>query len=238
MKIFYFFNLSFYLFLLILIGCKEDDEAICDYPTIASANGRNQPPVNDDIKKGENNNTFEIKSFFIEENINIITGPVKQVNYAVLQVSDKTIKGFIGWASQGNADYYISGSLKNKSYSGNVYFIGCENNCKTPVGQFELTIKDSKLKLTGNTNVGHNEIPIYKGKHFFDIGNQSNLMSEANRKARILIKNFTNDHKKGVEILEIGKYEKINDEYNLWYKVKINNMIGWVFGGLCTVCID
>jgi hypothetical protein len=40
----------------------------------------------------------------------------------------------------------------------------------------------------------------------------------------------------GAEILAIGNYEKINDTYNLWYKVKINDVIGWVFGGLCTVC--
>jgi hypothetical protein len=39
------------------------------------------------------------------------------------------------------------------------------------------------------------------------------------------------------EILEIGSYEKIDDMYDVWYKVKIHNEVGWVFGGLCSLCI-
>ena len=42
----------------------------------------------------------------------------------------------------------------------------------------------------------------------------------------------------GARIIEIGNYEKINGAYNLWYKVEIDNVTGWVFGGLCTTCLN
>jgi hypothetical protein len=46
-----------------------------------------------------------------------------------------------------------------------------------------------------------------------------------NRKAKL--------SNKGFKIIEIGKMEKNNDEYNpynIWYKIKNNQIEGWVFG--------
>jgi hypothetical protein len=181
------------------------------------------------------NTNFQILSFWISEEIEIIAGPVIQVDYAVLQISDKTIKGFVGWASQGDSDFYISGDLINGSFLGDVFYIGCEEDCTTPLGNFQLKIENLKLKLSGAARVDHDEIPSYNGKHFF--GSLTDLLIEPKIGSRVLISsNIINNDEMGFEIIEIGNYEKINGGYNLWYKVKINDTIGWVFGGLCTVC--
>jgi hypothetical protein len=177
--------------------------------------------------------TFEILSFFIQEEIEIIAGPVMQVDYAVLQISDKTIKGFVGWASQGDSEYYISGNLVNGTYIGDVYCVGSVENCASLKGKFQLKIENMNLKLSGEARVDHDEIPIYNGKHFFHGGALTDLLIEPKIGSKILKPNIID---LGAEILAIGNYEKINDTYNLWYKVKINDVIGWVFGGLCTVC--
>jgi hypothetical protein len=179
---------------------------------------------------------FQILSFWILEEIEIIAGPVMQVDYAVLQISDKTIKGFVGWASQGESDFYISGDLINGSFIGDVFYIGCEEDCTTPSGNFQLKIENLKLKLSGAARVDHDEIPSYNGKHFFNGESLTDLLIEPKIGSKVLMSNIINNDEMGVEIIEIGNYEKINGEYNLWYKVKINDKIGWVFGGLCTVC--
>jgi len=183
-----------------------------------------------------NSNNFQILSFWIQEEIEIIAGPVLQSDYAVLQVTEKTIKGFVGWASQGDAEYYISGYLLNGAYIGDVFSIGCEEDCTIPVGKFQLKIENLKLKLSGDARVDHDEIPSYTGKHYFNGDALTNLLIEPKMGSKELMTKIINDDDMGAEILEIGNYEKINGEYNLWYKVKINEVIGWVFAGLCTVC--
>lgn len=179
---------------------------------------------------------FQILSFWILEEIEIIAGPVAQVDYAVLQISDKYIKGFVGWASQGGSEYYISGNLVNGSYIGDVYCVGSVENCEASGGKFQLKIEDMKLKLSGDARVDHELIPFYKGKHFFHGGALTDLLIEPKIGSKILKANFINNDEMGAKILEIGNFEKINGEYNLWYKVNIDNVTGWVFGGLCTVC--
>ena len=181
-----------------------------------------------------NSNKFQIISFLNHEETEIIAGPIIIVDYAVLQISDKEIKGFVGWASQGEAEYFISGISINNSYIGDVFYTGCESDCESSIGKFQLKIENSKLKLSGEARVDHDEIPMYNGKHFFN----GNLMSDANINSKILLKNIYNDDEKGAEILEIGNYEKINDHFDVWYKVKIDGLIGWIHGGLCTVCPD
>lgn len=183
-----------------------------------------------------NYSAFQILSFWILEEIEIIAGPVMQVDYAVLQVSDKNIKGFVGWASQGESEYYISGNLVNGTYIGDVYCVGSVENCEDSRGKFQLKIEDMKLKLSGDARVDHELIPVYNGKHFFHGGALTDLLIEPKIGSKILKANIINNDEMGAEILEIGNYEKINGEYNVWYKVNIDNVTGWVFGGLCTFC--
>jgi hypothetical protein len=179
-----------------------------------------------------NSNKFQIISFLMNEETEIIAGPIILVDYAVLQISKNELRGFIGKAGQDEWGYFISGIVVNDSYIGDVYYIGCETDCESSTGKFQLKIENSNLNLSGAARGFHDEIPIYNGKHIF----HGNLMSEANINSKTLMLDFSNDIENRAEILEIGNYEKINDNYDLWYKVKINGLIGWVFGGLCTVC--
>jgi hypothetical protein len=218
-----------------LISCEEQNTKV-KHPRTGEGNSTAKDSsiiLGDSISKI---NKLEILSFLIQEEIEIISGPVLQVDYSVLQISRKTLKGFVGWASQGEAEYYISGSLNNDQYIGDVYQIGSNK----VMGKFQLKIKDLKLKLKGDARVDHNEIPIYNGKHFFHGGAITNLLSAPNLKSAVLMPkaSFMNNNRKGARIIEIGNYEKINGAYNLWYKVEIDNVTGWVFGGLCTTCLN
>lgn len=191
--------------------------------------------INDSLSKYS---TFRILSFSKSEEIEIIAGPILQVDYAVLQVSEKSIKGFVGWASQGSSEYFISGNLLNGTYIGDVFCVGSVQNCDyLKTGKFQLKIENMKLKLSGDARVDHDEIPAYNGIHFFNGGALTDLLDQPKMGSKVLLTNISNNDEMGAQIIEIGSFEKINDEYNLWYKVKINDVVGWIFGGLCTVCL-
>ena len=127
-----------------LVGCEQQNPPV-NNPTPEVK----VTPKNDPILKTEDTisklNKIEIISFLFHENINIISGPVLQVDYSVLQISGKDLKGYVGWASQGESEYYISGSLRNDQYIGDVYRIGSNK----VIGKFQLKIQDQKLKLKG-----------------------------------------------------------------------------------------
>ena len=108
------------------------------------------------------------------------------------------------------------------------------------IKQAVIKIQDLKLKLKGDARLDHEEIPIYNGQHFFDGGALTNLLRLPSLKSSVLKpkSSFINNEQKGAKIIEIGNYEKVNGAYNLWYKVEIDNVTGWIFGGLCTVCPD
>ena len=229
MKIFCLIILNY----LLLVSCEQQNPKV-DKPHTDEKDST----TNDSILKPEANtlkiNKIEIISFLFHDNIEIISGPVLQVDYSVLQISGKDLKGYVGWASQGESEYYISGSLRNDQYIGDVYRIGSNK----VIGKFQLKIQDQKLKLKGDARLDHEEIPIYNGQHFFHGGALTNLLSSPSLKSTVLRSksSFINNKRKGARIIEIGNYEKINGAYNLWYKVEIDNITGWVFGGLCTVC--
>jgi hypothetical protein len=184
---------------------------------------------------------FNIVSFSISEIEILGAGPgyenfVKEIDYAVLQITDNAIKGYVGWASQGDGEYFISGDLVNGSFIGDVFNISCSGDCNSFQGKFQLKIDNLKLKVSGDAHLNNDEIPVYNGLHFFQ-GALTNLINEPLMGSKVLLSSIINSENEiSAEILEIGNYEKLNGEYNLWYKVKINNVTGWIFGGLCTFC--
>ena len=218
-----------------LVGCEQQNPPVNNPTPDAIVTTTNDPIIKTEDTISEFNK-IEIISFLFHENINIISGPVLQVDYSVLQISGKDLKGYVGWASQGASEYYISGSLSSDQYIGDVYQIGSNK----VMGKFQLKIQDLKLKLKGDARLDHEEIPIYKGPHFFDGGALTNLLRSPSLNSSVLKpkSSFINNEQKGAKIIEIGNYEKVNGAYNLWYKVEIDNVTGWIFGGLCTVCPD
>jgi hypothetical protein len=124
------------------------------------------------------------------------------------------------------AEYYINGYFTNGTYKGEVYRIHCKENCLTPFGKFQIEIENLKLKLIGDARVDHDQIPIYNGKHYFYDTYLLSLPSLDSKKT------FSIKFDTGVKIREIGNYEEINGRFDLWYKIEIDGVSGWVFGGL------
>lgn len=187
---------------------------------------------NNDSKSSD----FKIISFLKSEELVIVAGPVFKCDYAVLQISSDSIKGLLSSSAQGSVEYFISGFKMDEEYVGDISYL--END--SVIGKFKLRIQDGKLKFIGDCSFDSERlgIPIFHGQHGFHGGAITGVLNEPKIISKELIprNDFIQNDKIFASILEIGKHEKINGEYNLWYKVKINNTVGWVFGGLCSLC--
>ncbi|MFN5673789.1 MAG: hypothetical protein ACK46W_01810, partial [Bacteroidota bacterium] len=173
-------------------------------------------------------NNFQILSFgYQDENSRFL-----ETIFVILQITENNLKGFVRRTSQAESSYFISGQLLNGTYLGGMFYIGlCDDNCLSDVNKFQLKIENLKLKLSSDGHFFIDEIPLYNGKHYF-VENQTNLLIEPKIGTKEVMTNIGNNDKIDVKIIEIGNYEKINGAYDLWYKVKINDVTGWVFGGL------
>lgn len=170
---------------------------------------------------------------FKEEHITeIYEIPSFSHEFALIQITPKEIKGYIGKANyNGHDKYFISGKLLNDKYIGDAFLIGCETaDCKTPVGKFEIKINKQTIELTSDFNFNFFNTPIYNGLQNFE--GDINLKGEPNKNSKPLLSLISETEKTDAEIKEIGPFEN----GNLWYKVKINNVEGWLFGGLCDIC--
>lgn len=61
-------------------------------------------------------------------------------------------------------------------------------------------------------------------------GDISDFRELPNMKSRILSK--VDPAKIRIELLDIGNFEKEVEIPDFWYKVRINGVVGWIFGGL------
>lgn len=152
--------------------------------------------------------------------------------FSLLQISSKELRGFVGMSSMYYmGTYFISGKLLNDKYIGDAFLIGCETtDCITPAGKFEIKINKQTIELTSDFGFNLFDIPIYNGLQIFE--GDINLKSEPNKNSNTLLSLINETGKTNAEIKEIGPFEN----GNLWYKVKINNVEGWMFGGLCDMC--
>lgn len=84
-------------------------------------------------------------------------------------------------------------------------------------------------KINGLNETQSSELFATYPKYSFD-GNIKNIRESPTTTSKILLK--TDVQKAKIQLIEIGNSEMIGNTFDFWYKVKINGVEGWLFGGL------
>jgi hypothetical protein len=175
---------------------------------------------NTEIKKSKD--SVIISSYYQEK-----IGKFMYVDRIVLHTSGKNVIGYYGWAAQGEAEYYIVGKLNRNEINGVKYSLYDSTS-----ESFKLTINSKSIKGLSFVNEAIPKDPI--DLFNYENGNSSNfnLYKAPNLKSKILRRQFILSNK-GFKLIEIGKMEKNNvgnTPYNIWYKVRNDEIEGWVYG--------
>lgn len=106
-------------------------------------------------------------------------------------------------------------------------FLGIEEH------KFKISFSAAKLRIrytVGNTfSIDYSELVLSDLKYSFS-GDITDLRKLPNMKSKVLSK--VDPAKTKIELLDIGNFEKEVEICDFWYKVKINGVVGWIFGGL------
>ena len=151
-------------------------------------------------------------------------------NTIVLDVaSDNTFSGYYGWAAQGQEEYFISGKIEGTKITGTQTSLSDASE-----KAFNWTLLPGAIKAISPTGVARVD------------DSKSNPLEEVMaltfyEQPTLGAKRIVSDYipsGKNARIVQLGKFEKNNDgsnTYNIWYKVKTNDMEGWVFGAMQVV---
>lgn len=156
------------------------------------------------------------------------------VNYFLFQIQDGRLKGIVSSAAQAMTEYYLDGEYKDGIFSGKQFQIGCYEDCSGPGQKIKIQLNDKNFTVPEELKSFFDVVPVFNGKNFITSSRKTELSSKPSMDSEQFY-HFADEVE--AEILEIGSYEKIDDMYDVWYKVKIHNEVGWVFGGLCSLCI-
>jgi hypothetical protein len=145
----------------------------------------------------------------------------------VLYIYGEKVLGYYGWAAQGQDEFYLEGKLIGNEINGIKYSL------------YDSSSTKFNIKLNSNSVSGMSILDREVLVDTLDIfGKQDeyetkfNIYEFPNMKSKIILSNSTLA-KKGFELIEIGKMEKGNDDlqkYDIWYKIKNNEVEGWVYG--------
>jgi serine/threonine protein kinase len=164
----------------------------------------------------------KISSYYMQEE-----GKFMFVDRFVLYTHGQDVIGFYGWAAQSESEFYLIGKLKGNEILGTKYSLSDSSSTKfkiniSPKSIIGMSLIDKEVPID-TTDLFGKEDDFTNIHDIYELPNKNSKI--LNRKAKL--------SNKGFKIIEIGKMEKNNDEYNpynIWYKIKNNQIEGWVFG--------
>ncbi|MFD3407588.1 hypothetical protein SKC37_02875 [Aquirufa sp. HETE-83D] len=170
--------------------------------------------------------TSGISTYYSQKDIIVgMNNPSVLANLVVFQTDGDLIRGYYGWAAQGMQELYFTGTKNGNTVIGKAYsFIDkAEQNFKMKILGSYVSIVDSPM--------GGERVPVKKKDLFED--KQLTIYLNSDKKSTVLARDLDLG-KKGFKLVEIGEMEKLEDtdesEYNVWCKIKNQNMEGWVLG--------
>lgn len=106
-------------------------------------------------------------------------------------------------------------------------FLGIEEQ------KFKINFSAAKSKIRYTVDntffTDYSELVLSNLKYSFS-GDITDFRKLPNMKSKVLSK--VDPAKTKMELLDIGNFEKEVEIPNFWYKVRINGVVGWIFGGL------
>jgi len=169
-------------------------------------------------------NKKQILSYYSSKDIVLMAGPVVEGNRIVLYLNGQDVIGFYGWASQGEEESYLVGEINGTIITAKKYSLF--DSTSSPI---KLTII-SKAIITISP-IGKVTVPVEKADIFND---KTNTIYENPDFNSVILEKDSQLQNRNFKLIEIGKMEKNNDTYNIWYKIKNSYTEGWVFGLLAT----
>lgn len=167
--------------------------------------------------------TSGIFTYYSEEDVIMGSSPVIVGKLIIFQADGEFIRGFYGYAAQGEQNMYFTGTRKGNIIVGKSY-----NFYDRSEENFKMTISGNSVSF--ETLADKIKVPLRK-KEIFD--KQLTVYQNPNKNSTVLSKDLDLE-KKGFKLVEIGEMEKMEDtedsEYNIWCKIKNQNMEGWVLG--------
>ena len=140
--------------------------------------------------------------------------------------SDNTFSGYYGWAAQGQEEYFIVGKIEGTKITGTKISLSDKSE-----KAINWTILPDAIKAS--SPLGITRVDASETNYLEDVLNLTFYEQPA-----FNAKQITSDYNpagKNARIIQLGKIEKNNEgsnTYNIWYKVKTNDMEGWVFGAM------
>ena len=146
----------------------------------------------------------------------------------VLYRNGQTIVGFAGWSAQAESPGYIEGQLDGNTITGTWTSFG---GGQEPI---TLTLDQNTVSTAWGFLTNEDGSPIkmhVETEELFDYKTIT-VYEEPNFASKILAQDLDAENK-GFAVIEIGKMDKNPDypeESNIWYKVKNDQVEGWVYG--------
>ncbi|MBM3448261.1 MAG: hypothetical protein FJX90_04040 [Bacteroidetes bacterium] len=149
-------------------------------------------------------------------------------NKVVMQLENNQVRGFYGWAAQGESSFYFEGNLNENEIKGSKYDLYTKQS-----SPFNCKIKGNSLSLESPSG------PVIISKSSDDLienFGSYNIFSKPDIASPIIQSNVSlkENH---FQIIAISKFGSTGDQYqpyNVWYKVKSDNLEGWVVGVIST----
>ena len=165
------------------------------------------------------NITGKISGYYSVDDKIIGGNPIAIGNKVLLYTNGNEVRGFYGWAAQGAENFYFVGKKIGLKIAGKKYSL--YNNDST-VCNIDILPKGVSLI----SPMGKVMVPI--SKIDFPIENIK-IYEEPSNTSKIILENYSSE-KNDFNIVEIGQMDKIDENVNIWYKIKNANYEGWVFG--------
>jgi hypothetical protein len=197
----------------------------CSLVLIGSLNAQTKTKAKSQIQT-PTQSTSGISTYYSQKDIIVgMNNPSVLANLVVFQTDGELIRGYYGWAAQGMQELYFTGTKNGNTVIGKAYTL----NDKTEQN-FKMKILGSYVSIL-ESPMGGEKVPARKKDLFED--RQLTIYMNSDKKSTVLA-NDLNLGNKGFKLIEIGEMEKMEDteesEYNVWCKIKNQNMEGWVLG--------
>jgi hypothetical protein len=166
------------------------------------------------------NITGKISGYYlVDETILGGNNPVAIGNKVLLYTIGNEVRGYYGWAAQGSESFYFVGKKKGLKIMGKKYSFYSNDSTV-----FIIDILPKGVSLI--SPMGKVVVPI--SKIGFPIENLK-IYEDPSTTSKIILENYSSE-KNDFNIVEIGQMDKIDENVNIWYKIKNGNYEGWAFG--------
>ncbi len=152
-------------------------------------------------------------------------------NQLIVSIKSSQIKAYEVECNNEYGIYnYYEGELKDLTFQGVGSFL---DNCGG--GGLEesesMCLDKNKFKMQfskDSTQITFSE-KKYNLTTFIISIKKTKVYEQTNKKSKLI---YDNKSISNIDLLEIGPLEKNGKEWNIWFKIKVDNKIGWILGGI------